>query len=238
MSGAPSASRSSPSRCSSAGGNRRERGEIVLPQRCRRECDRGDGDDQRDPRHRARTRHASDPRANAFDERQRGRIVESRRQQRRQAPARRHARDEQTNDGEHGELLQSGHAGNEEREIGDARRHDGEPQQRPHRRDALLDRHTGLTMAEHADRIFLRDAEQRESERERDAVHVAEGERDRGESGERAARERQIRPARSRRDFDTRRAAAREIPTCRCRSGVRLRRAWSRRVSRRSNPGR
>ena len=109
----------------------------------------------------------------------------------RQHVARRETGDEQSADREHRELLEPAHARCEEREIRDRGRDDRGREQRPERAHAGYGVLAGTAMTQQADRIFLRDAEQREAERERDAVRRAEHPRERGDACKAAADDRQ-----------------------------------------------
>ena len=68
---------------------------------------------------------------------------------------------------------------------------------------------SGAAMAEEMNRIVLRDADQREAERERDAMHGAEHRAHRGQARDAGGRERQGAQARRCRRCDTRAAASR-----------------------------
>ena len=118
-------------------------------------------------------------------------ITARRRHHRRQYEPARKRGDDETRYREARELLQTRDAREREREIRDARASDARRERRPQRASNLSRLPIGTVMAQQMQWIVLRDSDQRETERERDAVHRAKQGGNCGEPGETGARQRQ-----------------------------------------------
>ncbi len=170
----------------------REARQVVLPERARRppgDRDRGGGEEV--IRGATQARPAREPLPQFGQAQGVGSVARRGVDQARQQEARGQRGHAEASDGEHGQLLQAVDARNQEGEVGDAGRCHAGAQRRPQRARARPGRQAGALVREQVDRIVLGDADQGEAEGDGDAVHAIEEERDRGQSRQATARQRQ-----------------------------------------------